>query len=351
LTLSDNSSSLTPHERREGERRQETIECASIIHGGSADNQKPTMDGLWCTCTKSVSVKGLVEYIEATPKIIDKAVPLVIKKKVKRFESSDENAARSLKVLYGGGLISKMKYKDIRSASSLLSNANKNNKRTVEVMPGVPIPKILPYGKLMKYINELDIGTLHDVSMFCNDEDDRVEGKFRDIEQLLLKMAKLYLYVDSTFYSTDNPLLKWFNNDKGLFKVAIGADGAPFGKNSEATAWLVSFLNVGGRVASPNDNFLVCGANCKEDHEVMVRYAKDLVVKINAIESKTYAIDGINVRFALELLPSDMKWLAFYSGELNNAAYYFSSFGNVNESDKGTVGGSLGTDPGDTWRP
>ena len=36
-------------------------------------------------------------------------------------------------------------------------------------------------------------------------------------------------------------------------------------------SWLISFLNVGPRVASPNDNFLLFGANCKEDHMVVSR--------------------------------------------------------------------------------
>ena len=39
---------------------------------------------------------------------------------------------------------------------------------------------------------------------------------------------------------------------------------APFGKGDEATAWLVSFLNVGEQVLSQNDNFLLGGANCSE---------------------------------------------------------------------------------------
>ena len=37
-----------------------------------------------------------------------------------------------------------------------------------------------------------------------------------------------------------------------------------------------------------------------------------------------------------------MKWLAFTGGELSNAAFYFSPFGNVNEDTKSTVNGTLG---------
>ena len=43
-------------------------------------------------------------------------------------------------------------------------------------------------------------------------------------------------------------------------------------------SWLVSFLSIGPRTLSPNDNFLLFGANCKED--------------IKVIEGKTYTILG-----------------------------------------------------------
>ena len=38
-------------------------------------------------------------------------------------------------------------------------------------------------------------------------------------------------------------------------------------------SWLISFINVGPRVASPSDNFLLFGANCKE---VVVRLTEKI---------------------------------------------------------------------------
>ena len=72
-------------------------------------------------------------------------------------------------------------------------------------------------------------------------------------------------------------------------------------------------------------------------------------IKVN--ESKVYCVDGKQVIFSVELIPSDMKWLSFFSGELNQAAYYFSPFGNVNNENKATLNGSLGPEPGSTWQP
>ena len=60
-------------------------------------------------------------------------------------------------------------------------------------------------------------------------------------------------------------------------------------------SWLISFLNVGPRVASPNDNFLLFGANCKEDHMVVSRFTVELATDMEKIESKSYTVLGKNV--------------------------------------------------------
>jgi hypothetical protein len=48
-------------------------------------------------------------------------------------------------------------------------------------------------------------------------------------------------------------------------------------------------LNVVEKIASPDHNFLICGANCKEDHPSMVEYAKHLRSEVTSIESKTFS--------------------------------------------------------------
>ena len=46
-----------------------------------------------------------------------------------------------------------------------------------------------------------------------------------------------------------------------------------------------------------------------------------------------------------------MKWVAFFSGELNNAATYFSSFANLSTDTMKTANGKLGEGTDCTWRP
>ena len=146
-------------------------------------------------------------------------------------------------------------------------------------------------------------------------------GVYRNLENFLLLLAKFYFETDQ--YRKPGDKLVWFSEREGAFKVAIGGDGAPFGKWDQSMSWLISFLNVGPRVASPNDNFLLFGANCKEDHLVVSRFTVKLATDMEKIESKSYTVLGKNVTFFFDLLPGDMKFLAHINGELSNAAKYF----------------------------
>ena len=61
-----------------------------------------------------------------------------------------------------------------------------------------------------------------------------------------------------------------------------------------------------------------------------MKLATDIKIeRIYKIESKSYKVLGKNVTFSFDLLPGDMKLLAYINGELSNAAKYFSSFANV----------------------
>ena len=174
-----------------------------------------------------------------------------------------------------------------------------------------------------------------------------MSGCYRDLESTLLKLANLYLVIDNAQHG----FLNWFGSPKGMFQVFVGADGAPFGKYNKATAWLISFLNVADRVGSCDENYLICGANCSEEHQSMVEYGKLLRKEMEMIEKKSYIIEGISVSFSFELIPVDMKWLAFISGELPNSATYFSSFSNVSQSERGKMGVTFGSTCDDYFQP
>ena len=93
--------------------------------------------------------------------------------------------------------------------------------------------------------------------------------------------------------------------------MAVGADGAPFGKDDTVTAYLVSFINLLQRVQSCNDNHLLLGANiCEEDHVLMKSYSSHLASEMREIEGKTLATpQGKQVifRFELQYTQSQLK--------------------------------------------
>ena len=136
-----------------------------------------------------------------------------------------------------------------------------------------------------------------------------------------------------------------------MLYVAVGADGAPFGKDDTATAYLVTSLNLLQRVQSCNDNHLILGAKYEEDHAPMKSYTHHLREEMEEVEGKQLTTEGgKQVVFKFELIPSDMKWMSSHLGELNNCTTYFSPFANVNRTNKRTIGGTIGG-PEATWQP
>ena len=95
---------------------------------------------------------------------------------------------------------------------------------------------------------------------------------------------------------------------------------------------------------------MLAGANCVEDHICMKRYAQKIASDIQVIEAKEYLVSGHKVTCSFEMIPSDMKWLASFSREISNSAYYFSSFGNVNTDNKHIINGMLGPGSNTTWK-
>ncbi|CAB3999671.1 Hypothetical predicted protein, partial [Paramuricea clavata] len=200
-------------------------------------------------------------------------------------------------------------------------------------------------GMWVKLDNKSSTDTLKDFLSNSETVNKKIMPSIVKSETELYQSAELYIVVDQTL---PTPFLHHFGSTPYHFRIALGA---PFGKDDEATAWLISFSNVGKHVQSQNDNFLLCGANCSETHMSMQRYARKLVSDIAYIEKQTYKIKAFDVKFTVDLLPSDMKWLSFMGGELNNAAYYFSPFGDVNNDNKMASNGSLGEDASCTWHP
>ena len=117
------------------------------------------------------------------------------------------------------------------------------------------------------------------------------------------------------------------------------------------SAYLVCFLNLLQGVESCTNNHVLLGADCAEDHPLMLGYTKQLTKEMEEMEETQLKTErGHEVSFKFELVPADQKWVALMSGELNNAATYFSSFADVSQDTKNTMDGSI-DNVGGTWQP
>jgi hypothetical protein len=165
---------------------------------------------------------------------------------------------------------------------------------------------------------------------------------------MIIKLAEFYLS------GCSGHSISWFGAPY-TFVVSLGGDGAPFGKDDTACAWLVSFLNIGRGVLSSNENYLLFGANCSENCIVVQRFLKILLADIYAIEKETLTCShngkSVSIKFIIGELPNDMKMLSFLAGELSNSAKYFSSFANVSSENANNINGTFGRGPTNTWKP
>ena len=93
---------------------------------------------------------------------------------------------------------------------------------------GIPIPKLLPYGLLMKKIEEFY--SIRET--LCHDlpPDQQVDGVYRNLENFLLLLAKFYFETDQ--YRKPGDKLVWFSEREGAFKIAIGVMGLLLGMGS-----------------------------------------------------------------------------------------------------------------------
>jgi len=326
-------------------RRRETFEAAEEIHGGT---KRAASIGLIDTVLNRCSDRILTDVM-CSSKRSKKVAAKVYKTDLKNYESSNENMCRSVSVYYSGGIMGKRKYRKLYRDSAFKINNRKLQTTRISIA-NCPVPRLVSYNKLMPFVKSIPIGTLHSIrDTLCEGMTDKVSGCYRSLKELLLCLAKFYLNKSSGYDLT------WFN-DQFTFQVALGGDGAPFGKDDTSCAWLVSLLNIGRGVLSSNENFLIFGANCPENALPVLRFINILLSDITTIQQETFSIkinndNFVNVRFKIAELPNDMKMLAFLAGELNNSAKYFSSFADVSSNNQKSLTGTFGREENNLWKP
>ena len=163
-------------------RRKQLLEASYQINGATIVNRKPALDGLWYTTVKALSGKDLVDSGRASRKMTDNVIPKIANERLMAYEKSETNYLRSINVLYSGGLMSKDKYKSVRLALAFEGQKGFVKKRSLQ--QGIRMNSLVEYGKLMKYVNAIDMGELKDFKAdFCTtpeDDDENIEGAYKD---------------------------------------------------------------------------------------------------------------------------------------------------------------------------
>ena len=182
-----------------------------------------------------------------------KAIRDIVNRTIREYEKNEANMIRSVSVLCSGGLMSKLKYQRTRSIISF--NGEESNAREgLKINNSIETASLAEYCKVMAFIKSVAVGELKDFKEFCaegtNEMEDGIIGVYKVLHPHLLTLASLYFALEDAKIVN----LLWFGKQNHV-KVTIGADGAPFGKDDEATSWLISFMNTEIRVASCYNNF------------------------------------------------------------------------------------------------
>lgn len=100
----------------------------------------------------------------------------------------------------------------------MTTNPKKNSKTTRIKVMSCPLPRLVLYNKLVKFLNEADIGALYSVrENLCSDlePEEQVDGCYRNLTESLLRLASFYL---TTLKAEE---IERFG-EPNTFRVAIG---------------------------------------------------------------------------------------------------------------------------------
>ena len=264
-------------ERAQKKRRSDTFEVCAAIHGGSRENVAPVVNGVVDLLTKKFKISIVAAQLLNDQKLRNRLEDYISDKIRIVFYVSKENELRSLNTYYSCDVMVKRKYISIRMA-------NRQKK----------LPNFTPYVKLAKNIKNIDIGEIHPIAGNLDkdvDVEEKGQGFYRDVRTYVSRLAQFYLRVNKSridkLLCFDDAKFQKIDASSTLFLLSVGGDEAPL----SGTTFLLSFINVGRRICSSYDNFLIFGGNVKENGEVVRRYLKKLHDDIRYLESKVFEVN------------------------------------------------------------
>lgn len=109
--LQNGKSNQTP--RTAVKRRHETFNAAMAIHGGTEKNACPAIEGMFDTLCKRSKLEHMTKLVSSNEKLQARVASDHCSRKIRSFETSNENVLRSIACYYSGGVMGKRKYKSV----------------------------------------------------------------------------------------------------------------------------------------------------------------------------------------------------------------------------------------------
>lgn len=111
-------------------RRHETFNAALVIHGGTEKNTRPAIEGMFDTLCKRSKLDDITKLVSSNEKLQSRVASDHCSRKIRSFETSNENVLRSIACYYSGGVMGKRKYKSVRLVLETKASAKKRGGRT-----------------------------------------------------------------------------------------------------------------------------------------------------------------------------------------------------------------------------
>ena len=148
---------------------------------------------------------------------------------------------------------------------------------------------------------------MKNLSDLCSDYKN-TSGVYREPIEFILRLAEFYLFVNEERLDK----LKSFEHfpckeaSSFLFAIAVGGDGAP----GIGMSVLISFINVGERIASSAEQFLLFGADVDENSDIVTIFFEKLVGDLNILENSVFDVMVKGTKRKVEFKPSQKNKLS-----------------------------------------
>ena len=315
-------------------RREETKNVLQYIHGG----EKGATFGAWDFLSANASKATMEELIGKYKR--GKYIEGIVKQTVKDFTQSNNSLSEAISLKYKN-FLSRRKFNILCKTQSSVFDTDKDAwvPRNVKCL-GVDVQLSLSHvtnESIEKFVKTLDIG--------CVCQIPGVPGVTTTITGLVFMVIDLHLRLPYLCRQ-----LVWFNGNTNHFVFQFSDDGAPETSQLSMSIGSLTFWNLGERVRSREFQYLLHCVSLGEKHEILGSLWQQHTDEMVLLESSVFNVCGREC--TVEFQPSaDMSWQNWGCNELNNAATYPSPYANVHKGDMCTMGGSIGYDSADLWKP